>query len=58
MIAQIVQHLLRHDRVAATRAKQAAARSEAAAHSTAIARILDQGRNLPDPAAAHTRRTA
>ncbi len=57
MIAKIVRHLLCRDRVAA-QAEQAAARHEAAAHSTAIALILDQGRDLRDPAAARSRRTA
>jgi hypothetical protein len=55
VIAAIIRHLRRGDHVAA---EQEAAQREAAAHSTAIRQILDQGQALPDPAAARTRRTA
>jgi hypothetical protein len=58
VIAEIIQHLRWYERVTAARAEQAAARHEAAAHSTAIQQILDQGRSLPDPSATRTRRTA
>ena len=58
MLAELLRHLMWRDRVAAARAERDAQRREAAEHSAAIQRILDQAVELRQPIDQGTGRAA
>ena len=58
MLAELLRHLMWRDRVAAAHAERDARRREAAEHSAAIRRILDQAVELQQPLDQKTGRAA